>query len=176
MLQKDGKKVEQATSILDGDFVIGVWASASRQQTKVFNTDGTKDFSGNWVQVSRLGMPLTNEAIIPVGMKDKWNASNPTGDTAYAAYFKNPELALYMDGSPAGFGGAVPSLNALRIQTNALGAYDFRNGHKGLYGLKGSSALDGTALSEANFGGLLLPDSTSPRAVDLLPIFLYRCS
>jgi hypothetical protein len=32
-------------------------------------------------------------------------------------------------------------------------------------------ALDGTALSEANFGSVLLPDSTSPRAVDLLPIF-----
>ncbi len=169
MLQKDGKAVTNATSILDGDFVIGVWASASRQQTSVFEDDGSKSYSGNWVQVSRLGMPLTNEVVIPLGMKDKWNASYPTGDTAYIPNFENPELALYMDDSQ--FGTAVPSLNALRIQTASLGAFDFRNGHKGLYDLKGTPALDGTALSEANFGGLLLPDSTSPRAVDILPIF-----
>ncbi|MBC7652189.1 MAG: DUF4331 family protein, partial [Deinococcales bacterium] len=81
----------------------------------------------------------------------------------------NPELALYMDDSR--FGGAVPSLNALRIQQKSLGSFDFRNGKKGLFALKGTPALDNTALSEANFGGILLPDSASPRAVDLLPIF-----
>ena len=170
MLQKDGLSVTSTTGILNSDFVIGVYASASRQQIKTINADGTRGYSGNWVQVSRLGMPLTNEAIIPIGYKDKWNASLPSGDSVYASYLKNPELALYMDGSQ--YGGAVPSLNALRIQTNALGSFDFRNGKKGLYGLKGNPALDGTALSEANFGGLLLPDSMSPRAVDLLPIFL----
>jgi hypothetical protein len=172
-LQKDGKTTAQATSILDGDFVIGVWASASRQQIKTLASDGsgTTSFSGNWVQVSRLGMPLTNEAIVPVGQKDKWNTiqANTSGEGAFIPYFKNPELALYMDDSQ--FGGAVPSLNALRIQQKSLGAFDFRNGKKGLYGLKGNAALDGTALSEANFGSVLLPDSTSPRAVDLLPIF-----
>ncbi len=171
MLQKDGKTTAQATSILDGDFVIGVWASASREQIKTLTTDGTSTFTGNWVQVSRLGMPLTNEAIIPVGQKDKWNTvkSNSNGEGSFIPYFKNPELALYMDDSQ--FGGAVPSMNALRIQQKSLGSFDFRNGKKGLYGLKGNVALDGTALSEANFGSVLLPDSTSPRAVDLLPIF-----
>ena len=42
---------------------------------------------------------------------------------------------------------------------------------KGLYSLKGSPAVAGTALDDAIFGTILLPDSTSPRAVDLLPIF-----
>src|SRR6202008_2450187 len=87
----------------------------------------------------------------------------------FAAYFENPEVALYMDRSK--FADAVPSLNGLRIQSNSLGAYDFRNGHKGLYGLKGSSAVAGTALDNAAFGNVLLPDSMSPRAVDILPIF-----
>ncbi len=174
MLQKSGLPVTSAKNILDPDFVIGVWASASRQQTKVFNTDGTRTDEGNWVQVSRLGMPLTNEAVIPVGYKDKWNESNPTKDLTYAGYFENPELALYMDGSQ--FGGAVPSLNALRIQTNSLGTssangFDFRNGKAGLYSLKGSSAVAGTALDDAIFGNILLPNNHSPRAVDLLPIF-----
>jgi hypothetical protein len=169
LLQKDGKTAAQATSILDGDFVIGVWASASRQQIKTMGANGTVGYSGPWVQVSRLGMPLTNEAIIPVGMKDKWNATTPANDLQFASYFSNPELALYMDDSQ--FGGAVPSLNALRIQNHSLGAYDFRNGKPGLYGLKGSAAVKGTALDDAIFGNILLPDNKSPRAVDILPIF-----
>ena len=171
MLQKNGLTTSQATSILDPDFVIGVWASASRQQIKTIAADGTKSYSGNWVQVSRLGMPLTNEAIIPVGMKDKWNTvrTNSGMEAGFVPYFKNPELALYMDQSA--FGGAVPSLNALRIQKKSLGSFDFRNGHKGLYDLKGTPAVAGTALDDAIFGTILLPDSTSPRAVDILPIF-----
>ena len=169
LLQKDGKTAAQATSILDGDFVIGVWASASRQQIKTIGAGGAVGFSGPWVQVSRLGMPLTNEAIIPLEMKDKWNATTPANDLQFAAYFSNPELALYMDDSQ--FGGAVPSLNALRIQIHSLGAYDFRNGRPGLYPLKGSDAVQGTALDDAIFGTILLPDNKSPRAVDLLPIF-----
>ncbi len=168
LLQKTGLSVSSATSILDPEFVIGVWASASRMQVKTLST-GNESFSGTWVQVSRLGMPLTNEVVIPVGMKDKWNASNPFNDAQFAKYFSNPELALYMDNSA--FGTAVPAMNALRIQSNSLGAFDFRNNHKGLWDLKGTAAVAGTALDEAAFGFVLLPDSTSPRAVDILPIF-----
>ena len=168
MLQKDGLSVSSASNILDSRFVIGVWASASRQQIKTL-VSGSGSYAGSWVQVSRIGMPLTNEVVIPVGMKDKWNASNPSGDVQYAKYFENPELALYMDNSA--FGTAVPGLNALRIQTASLGAFDFRNTHKGLWSLKGSSAVAGTALDDAVFGTILLPDSASPRAVDILPIF-----
>ncbi len=172
LLQKDGKSLADAKNILDPDYVIGVYASASRQRIKTINDDGTKSYSGEWVQVSRLGMPLTNEAVIPVGMKDKWNATNPSGDLAFAPYFENPELALYMDN--AQFGGAVPSLNALRIQTHSqtvLGAVDFQNDSAGLYVLKGNPALTGTALDPTKFGDILLPDNHSPRSVDLLPIF-----
>jgi hypothetical protein len=171
VLQKDHKSVSEAANILDGDFVIGVWASASRQQITTFEASGDKMSSGNWVQVSRLGMPLTNEVVIPLGLKDKWNTKTPyaNNDLAFASYFTNPELALYMD--PSRFGGAVPSLNALRIQSNSLGAFDFRNNKQGLFPLKGTSAVAGTALDDAIFGTILLPDNHSPRAVDLLPIF-----
>jgi len=170
-LQKNGKTVAQAANILDGEFVIGVWASASRPQMTTLSTNGdAPTTSGSWVQVSRLGMPLTNEVVIPVGNKDKWNGTDPyTGDGQFVPYFKNPELALYMDNSA--FGGAVPGLAPLRIQTNSLGAFDFRNGKQGLYPLKGSAAVAGTALDDAIFGTILLPDNASPRAVDLLPIF-----
>lgn len=171
-LQKDGQAVSAAANILDGDYVIGVWASSSRQATRVLNTDGTTSYSGNWVQVSRLGMPLTNEAVIPVGMKDYWNALTPyqeITDTLMDDYFYNPELALYMDDSL--FGGAVPAFAGLRIQKNSLGSFNFGNGNDGLYSLKGSAAVTGTALDDAVFGGLLLPKAGAPRSVDLWPIF-----
>jgi hypothetical protein len=171
LLQKDGKTAAQAANILDGDFVIGVWASASRRQIKTLGANGAPTYSGNFVQVSRIGMPLTNEAVIPIGSKDKWNATTPynNNDLQFAPFFSNPELALYMDSSK--FGGAVPSLNDLRIQTRSLGSYDFRNGKPGLFVLKGSPLLAGTALDDAIFGTILLPNNSSPRAVDLLPIF-----
>jgi hypothetical protein len=171
LLQKDGKMASQASNILDGDFVIGVWASASRQRIQTIYAGGDMGMDGDYVQVSRLGMPLVNEAIIPLGMKDRWNATMPYGgeDLQFAKYFTNPELALYMDDSQ--FGGAVPSLNALRIQSKSLGSFDFRNGKAGLGGLRGNAALAGTALADAAFGAILLPDMKSPRAVDILPIF-----
>jgi hypothetical protein len=168
-LQKNRKTVAMASNILDSDYVIGVYASASRQKIKTFYNGGDVGMDGEYVQVSRLGMPLTNEAIIPIGLKDKWNSVEPDEDWQFASYFVNPELALYMDDSQ--FGGAVPGLSALRIQSKSLGAFDFRNGKAGLFNLKGTAALNGTALAESAFGGILLPNPTSPRAVDILPIF-----
>lgn len=168
-LQKDGKS--KPANILDGDFVIGVWASASRPKMRTLGTggaDATYDKSA-WVQVSRIGMPLTNEAVIPIGSKDEWNAQSPyVEDTAQVKYFTNPELALYMDDSR--FGGAVPAFKNLRIQAKSLGSFDFRNGGSGLYNLKGAPALNNTALADAAFGDYLLRKN-APRSVDLLPIF-----
>lgn len=171
-LQKDGKSVSQAANILDGEFVIGVWASASRPKITTLRTDGMKpDVSGEWVQISRIGMPLTNEAVIPVGDKDRWNASTPyetAKELTFAKHFVNPELGLYMDDSQ--FGAAVPAMAALRIQTNSLGAYDFRNGAGGLYPLYATNGGAGTALDTNSFGKILLQPA-SPRSVDILPIF-----
>jgi hypothetical protein len=160
-------------NILDPDYVIGVWASASRQATRTLQTDGSNpEDSGNWIQVSRLGMPLTNEAVIPIGQKDYWNRITPyqeLADYALDENFYNPELALYMDDSQ--YGAAVPAFALLRIQRNSLGTFDFGNGKNGLYGLKGAAALNGTALDDAVFGTLLLPAANKPRSVDLWPIF-----
>lgn len=171
-LQKDGKTVGQATNILDPDFVIGVWASASRPSIRTLNGDGTESHTGQWVQVSRLGMPLTNEAVIPIGMKDYWNSLTPYQDsTHFDDYFCNPELGLYMDDSL--FGGAVPALSSLRIQhasPTVLGNVDFGNSKDGLYVLYGNAATTGTALDTAIFGKYLLR-AGKPRSVDLLPIF-----
>ena len=199
MLQKDGKSADQAATILDPDFVIGVWASASRPQMRTLSTDGSKPLvSGPWIQVSRLGMPLTNEAVIPIGDKDKWNYTSPydAEEQDFAAYFVNPELALYM-GNGA-FGDAVPGLSDdLVIQQNSYPALDldgdgnpnnmgsgldFTNGADGaaaVLPLVGNGLdIDGTAFAvptrptaDGVPTALLAPGQ--PRRVDILPIFYF---
>ncbi len=175
MLQKSGHSVAQATNILDANYVIGVWASASRQQIRTLG-GGNETYSGNWIQVSRLGMPLTNEAIIPVGKKDLWNSMTPYQDldsiATFGPYFYQPELALYMD--TAHFGSAVPAFSPLQIQRNSLQSYGFGNDQEGLYGLTSIGnvlAVQGTAFAATAYQSLLLPNDSAPRSVDIWPIF-----
>lgn len=180
-LQSAGKAVNLATSFLDPDYVIGVWASASRQATDTLHTDGTPSGQfGGWIQVSRVGMPLTNDILIGQGQRDVWNsvASGSPAEGNFLGRFRNPEFGLYVDSTSNGFGAAFPGLtNYLHIQRNSVpapgvGPYDFRNTKSGLWSLSGTAAVSGTAFDPANYGNLLLPNSSSPRAVDILPWFM----
>ncbi|MGO9342052.1 MAG: DUF4331 domain-containing protein [Acidimicrobiales bacterium] len=73
---------------------IGVWTTASRQQARVRDAgDSRQVWAGPFVQVSRLGNPLVNEVVIPLGQKDYWNMQRPDGDSQFATYIENPELA-----------------------------------------------------------------------------------
>jgi Domain of unknown function (DUF4331) len=72
---------------------IGIYASASRQKQTVLRADGTKDGRGPWVQVSRLGEPLINEAVIPLGKKDLWNRVDPADDAQFASFYTDPEVS-----------------------------------------------------------------------------------
>lgn len=92
-----------------GDPVIGFWASNSRLSTRVLpNPNGKTSVpditeaginSKDWKQVSRLGLPLINEAVIPMALKDKFNASKPKNDVAnFAGPVVNPELANLLHG------------------------------------------------------------------------------
>ncbi|MBX3052151.1 MAG: DUF4331 domain-containing protein [Caldilineaceae bacterium] len=58
--------------------VVGVWSSSRRQAIDIANPGNP----GPWVQVSRLGMPLTNEVVLPLGLKDTFNAIAPSVDLA----------------------------------------------------------------------------------------------
>ena len=72
--------------------VIGVWSTASRPSMRVQHSDGTQTFSGKDVQVSRLGMPLVNEVVVPVGAKDYFNGSKPQNDAQFLGAVQDPEL------------------------------------------------------------------------------------
>lgn len=72
--------------------MIGVWSTAQRQATQVRSGVGDMPVeSGGWVQVSRLGMPLVNEVVIPRGQKDRFNASQPSNDAQFLSSVTDPE-------------------------------------------------------------------------------------
>ena len=100
--------------------VVGVWATSSRRTTSVLRSDDDRhrDRDDNWDdeydrntgdrgfrQVSRLGEPLVNELIIPLRLKDRFNASEPEDDSQFAQFVQNPQLAQLMR---AVFGINVP--------------------------------------------------------------------
>ncbi|MGH9074213.1 MAG: DUF4331 domain-containing protein [Acidimicrobiales bacterium] len=94
--------------------VIGVWTSASRQAARMYadpttTTDGEETVAGPFYQVSRLGNPLFNEVLVPIGTKDFWNTQPPAMDSQFAKYVANPELATLL---PVLYPGAFPNLDA----------------------------------------------------------------
>ncbi|MGH9155652.1 MAG: DUF4331 domain-containing protein [Acidimicrobiales bacterium] len=76
------------------DSVIGVYASSSRRSVRILQPDGSAPRNaGRWIQVSRLAVPLVNEVLIPLGLKDRWNAVDPRDDAQFFSYILDPEPA-----------------------------------------------------------------------------------
>ncbi len=103
--------------------VVGIWASASRRKATILPGDGDDDDNGSGIdddtsrglvtgpftQVSRLGMPLINEVIIPLGEKDLWNQAQPRFDSQFLDDYQTPELQKLL---PILYPGAFPNLAA----------------------------------------------------------------
>jgi hypothetical protein len=81
----------------DPKAVIGVYATASRRHVKIFEPGHQKN-EADWVQVSRLGEPLINEAVIPLGKKDFWNGSDPADDSQFVGFYRSPEVTKLENG------------------------------------------------------------------------------
>ena len=90
--------------------VIGVWSTTSRKKNRVFasnnatptttmgdSSDTTAD-SGEFVQVSRLGNPLVNEAVVPANLKDFFNRSTPDTDAKFLGKVQDPEVPALVEG------------------------------------------------------------------------------
>jgi Domain of unknown function (DUF4331) len=106
LLTRDGSN---PTNPSDSRSVIGVWATASRRKAIVIDGNGQFNETGPWVQVSRLGEPLINEVIIPMGKKDYWNSQYPVNDSQFVQYYAHPELAGLL---PVLYPGVFPHLAA----------------------------------------------------------------
>ncbi|MDQ4119963.1 MAG: DUF4331 domain-containing protein [Acidobacteriota bacterium] len=74
------------------DAVVGIWSTASRRSTQVIQPNGQRLNEGPFRQVSRLGNPLVNEVVIPLGLKDAFNSLQPSGDAIAAPFVLDPEL------------------------------------------------------------------------------------
>jgi hypothetical protein len=81
-----------------GNAVVGVWTSTERKKVSVLRHKGKRRVHKRWVQVSRLGNPLINEVIIPIGLKDKFNRTSPANDAAnFGAGALAPEPARLLN-------------------------------------------------------------------------------
>jgi hypothetical protein len=107
---RDGRAVASASA---DNAVVGVWASTNRRSIDVAGGGSSGE-----VQVSRLGNPLINEVVIPLGMKDKFNRTEPQDDLAnFGTYALNPELARLFN---ALYGLKAPERNRTDIVTALL--------------------------------------------------------
>jgi hypothetical protein len=89
---RDGRAVSGAGA---RNAVVGVWATTERRRLSVRRHGRAK---AHWVQVSRLGNPLINEVVIPVGQKDRFNRTEPADDAAnFGKYALDPEPARLLN-------------------------------------------------------------------------------
>ncbi len=106
------RRRDHPTDVNDPNATIGIWTAAYRRTANVF--DSRKDYrfegNGSFQQVSRLGNPLFNEVIVPMGLKDKWNALPPENDDQFLKYAQRPELGRLL---PVLYPGVFPNLATL---------------------------------------------------------------
>jgi hypothetical protein len=128
LLTSNGK---HNTDTTDPAAVIGVWTSASRQKVRMYEHNGQDTNTGPWVQVSRLGNPLVNEVLIPLGEKDRWNVLRPVSDSQFAKYVTKPLLAellpVLYSSDGAGKNSVFPNLLAFnegKTAADKLGRLD----------------------------------------------------
>jgi hypothetical protein len=116
-LTRDGSK---PTDPMAAKSVIGVWTAASRRRAAIRQAgSGTVHEAGPWVQVSRLGNPLFNEVIVPLGDKDRWNSLPAQADAQFLHYVQHPELAALL---PVLYPGVFPNLAKLTAPRADLAA------------------------------------------------------
>ncbi len=106
--------VEQLSG-LPGSPTVAVYASVSRQRVTLRSASRPESTGrGPWIQVNRMGNPLFNEALVGLRDKDNYNAGSPAGDTAFATYATNPELATLIN---ATFGTSVATTGRTDLST-----------------------------------------------------------
>ena len=149
LVTRDGKAVSSASA---RNAVVGVWSTTERRKLEVTNAG----FAGGspktiragkgkrrgrstnkYVQVSRLGNPLVNEVVIPLGQKDRFNRTTPDRDaTLYGKYVVKPELAAILN---ALFKVNAPENGRTDIVQALLQGLPGLNQHRGI---KGPPAVD----------------------------------
>ena len=136
----------------DANPIIGIWSTTSRRSTVIQNTDGSTKAQGRFVQVSRLGMPLVNEVVIPLGLKDYFNGSKPKADGAALPLVQDPELPRLLN---AVYGTEIPDSDP---------------------GTDGIQRADLIAVFLTGVAGLNMPDGGTPSEMLRLNMSIPPCT
>jgi len=132
--------------------VVGVWASTERRKLEVVNATYNRlapksiragrgrrrgKSPNRFVQVSRLGVPLVNELIIPIARRDQFNRTSPNEDAKrYGSFVLKPELAAILNQL---FNVNAPENDRTDLVGALLQGVAGVNQHKGI---KGPPAVD----------------------------------
>lgn len=127
--------------------VIGGWTTASLRQGALIDPappEGMQTSSrpgGAWTQVSRLGMPLVNEVVMGLPMKDRFNASKPKDDGQFADFVTHPTLPALIEIAFNAPGIAPKNLPRTDLTTTFL---------KGISGLNQPAGVTGAEMLRLN--------------------------
>jgi len=127
---------------MEANPIVGIWSTTDRRGA-----------DGKYRQVSRLGMPLVNEIVIPIKDKDVFNASKPSGDAQFLEYVTRPEVPKLIE--------AIYGIDAPREPRNDLVSVF-------LTGLDGLNQPDGVTPSEQLRLNMSTPVSDSPRRLGVI--------
>ncbi|MET0145361.1 MAG: DUF4331 domain-containing protein [Ilumatobacteraceae bacterium] len=150
------------TDPMSPDAVIGVWAAAHRRKAKYRDEDQSYEV-GPFTQVSRLGNPLFNEVIVPMGRKDEWNRKKPNKDSSFASYVAQPELARLL---PVLYPGVFPKLAAYTADRADLLAILLTGIPSGI--IPGFQNFTGQTQADMLRLNVAIPPSASPSANGIL--------
>jgi hypothetical protein len=152
------------TDVMDAGSVIGVWASASRHKSRIFDErSGRSVGHGPFRQVSRLANPLFNEVLVPMAAKDRWNSLPPSADSHFAQYVANPELAGLL---PVLYPGAFPHLAAYTKPRADLLAILLTGIPSGV--VAGFQNYTGTVQADLLRLNLAVPPTSNPKVLGLV--------
>lgn len=144
--------------------VIGVWAAASRRRAVIREPRrGTSHETGPWVQVSRLGNPLFNEVIVPMGEKDRWNSLSAADDGQFLKYVQHPELASLL---PVLYPGVFPKLAALKAPRADLVAILLTGIPSGI--VPGFQNYTGSRYADQLRLNMAIPPASNPKPLGLI--------
>lgn len=160
MLTRDGARPTDPASATS---VIGVWAAASRRKAMVREPNGDGVESGPWTQVSRLGNPLINEVVIPMGKKDYWNSQRAQDDSQFAEYVAHPELAKLL---PVLYPGVFPNLAGLSAPRTDLLAILMTGIPSGV--ISGFQNFTGPTQADQLRLNMAIPPASQPNALGIL--------
>ncbi len=133
------------------------------------NSNGEVDEVGPWVQVSRLGNPLINEVVIPMGNKDLWNSLPPSQDSQFLKYYQHPQLStllpsLYPNPTFKNLAG-LNAANTVRADIVAILLTGIPNPPSIVAGFQNNT---GTTLADLLRLNVAIPPASSPSSFGIL--------